>query len=110
MLLSILAIALRFTEDQQSRINHARLINGYVEAARTIVSKQVFEGAVELSTIQALCLLTIVDFTGKILHTFSFLSNMRRWPHKTSKHPLQPGHESRPQRRPDVRIKLNLTG
>lgn len=63
VLLSILAIALRLTEDQQSRNNHARLTTGYVEAARTIVSKQVFEGAVELSTIQALCLLTIVDFT-----------------------------------------------
>ncbi|KAG4440375.1 hypothetical protein IFR05_004168 [Cadophora sp. M221] len=63
VLLSILAVALRFSEDQQSRTNHARVSNGYVEAARTIISKQVFEGNVELSTIQALCLLTIVDFT-----------------------------------------------
>ena len=110
VLLSILAIALRLTEDQQSRNNHARLTTGYVEAARTIVSKQVFEGAVELSTIQALCLLTIVDFTGKILHISSHLSNIRRWPHKTSEYPLQSGHEPRPQRRPDIRIKSYLTG
>ncbi|KAH6698382.1 fungal-specific transcription factor domain-containing protein [Leptodontidium sp. MPI-SDFR-AT-0119] len=63
VLLSILAVALRFSEDRQSRTNHARVANGYVEACRTIISKQVFEGNVELSTIQALCLLTIVDFT-----------------------------------------------
>lgn len=63
VLLSILAIALRFSQDQQSRSNHVRLISGYVEAARTIISKKVFDGTVELSTIQALCLLTIVDFT-----------------------------------------------
>ncbi|PVH76928.1 hypothetical protein DL98DRAFT_591771 [Cadophora sp. DSE1049] len=63
VLFSILAIALRFADNQQSRNNHVRLISEYVEAARTIISKNVFEGTVELSTIQALCLLTIVDFT-----------------------------------------------
>ncbi|CZT08259.1 related to C6 transcription factor [Rhynchosporium graminicola] len=63
ILFSILAIALRFTEDTQSRNAHLKAIDGYVEAARTIISKQVFDGTVELSTIQALCLLTVVDFT-----------------------------------------------
>ncbi|KAH7363796.1 hypothetical protein BKA65DRAFT_122525 [Rhexocercosporidium sp. MPI-PUGE-AT-0058] len=63
ILFTILAVASRFIENQQPRTNLTKPTNRFVEAARTIISKQVFEGAVELSTIQALCLLTIIDFT-----------------------------------------------
>ncbi|KAJ5032247.1 uncharacterized protein L3040_008855 [Drepanopeziza brunnea f. sp. 'multigermtubi'] len=62
VLLSILALALRFTDTSGSSSSQARLISGYVESARTIISKKIFEGLVELSTIQSLCLLTLVDF------------------------------------------------
>ncbi|PBP22833.1 hypothetical protein BUE80_DR006239 [Diplocarpon rosae] len=63
VIFSILALASRFTDTYGRCSDEARLIGGYVEAARTIVAKKVFEGAVELSTIQSLCLLTLVDFT-----------------------------------------------
>lgn len=36
-----------------------------VEAARSIVSQKVFDGAIEFSTLQALCILSLVDFTSK---------------------------------------------
>ncbi|KAK6587513.1 hypothetical protein PZA11_000803 [Diplocarpon coronariae] len=60
---SILALASRFISNNVPCNDQARLISGYVEAARTINSKKLFEGAVDLSTIQSMCLLTLVDFT-----------------------------------------------
>ncbi|PBP24582.1 hypothetical protein BUE80_DR004393 [Diplocarpon rosae] len=49
---SILALASRFTDTYGPCSDQARLIGGYGEAARTIVAKKVFEGTVDLSTIQ----------------------------------------------------------
>ena len=60
VLFSILALALRFT-DFSAEVKDA---SRYVEVARTIISQKIFEGKVELSTIQSLCLLSLVDFTG----------------------------------------------
>lgn len=56
---SILALAVRFEN------NDGLDCAAYTEAARTRVSKRVFEGRVELSTIQTLCLLTLIDFAGR---------------------------------------------
>ena len=60
VLLSILGLALRFT-DFPAEVKDA---SRYVELARTIISRKIFEGKVELSTIQSLCLLSLIDFTG----------------------------------------------
>jgi hypothetical protein len=65
VLFAILALALRFSEASHFPHTHAAQITGYVEGARTIVSRKMFEGVVDLASIQALCLLTLVDFTGK---------------------------------------------
>jgi hypothetical protein len=63
LLFAILALALRFS-DNAIQASQTELVGSYVEAARTIISKRVFDGLVELSTIQSLCLLALVDFTG----------------------------------------------
>jgi hypothetical protein len=60
VLFSLLALALRFTGFPAE----VKDVSRYVEAARTIISQKAFEGKVELSTIQSLCLLSLVDFTG----------------------------------------------
>jgi hypothetical protein len=65
LLLAILALTLRFS-DNSMRASHKEHADGYVEAARRIISKKVFDGNVELSTIQSLCLLALVDFTGML--------------------------------------------
>jgi hypothetical protein len=66
LLFALLALAIRFS-DNAIRVNQAALVDGYVEGARTIIAKRVFDGHIELSTIQSLCLLTLVDFTGIII-------------------------------------------
>jgi hypothetical protein len=48
------------------------LVNSYAEVARGLVMKRVSEGPVELSTLQCLCLLSLVDFTSKF-QTYSQL-------------------------------------
>ncbi|CAG8978494.1 hypothetical protein HYALB_00005069 [Hymenoscyphus albidus] len=61
VLFSVLALASRFTP-----LFTNEPVTEYVEAARAIISKKVFDGAVALSTIQSLCLLSLVDFTGRL--------------------------------------------
>ncbi|RDL36372.1 C6 transcription factor [Venustampulla echinocandica] len=63
VIFSLLALAARFLEDPALRASQVSSVHEYMEAARTIVSKKVFDGVVELSTIQTLCLLSLVDFT-----------------------------------------------
>ncbi|KAB8298064.1 hypothetical protein EYC80_001832 [Monilinia laxa] len=46
------------------RDNKTELINGYSEAARSFISDRIFGGRVELSTLQSLCLLILVDFSN----------------------------------------------
>jgi hypothetical protein len=67
VILSLLGLALRFNEDGPPHEGQAKLIRDYVEAARVLVTKKVMEGLVELSTIQSLCLLSLIDFTGMAL-------------------------------------------
>lgn len=65
LLLAILALTLRFTDEVAVRgLSKHEQVAGYVEGCRKIVSGKVFEGSVELSTIQCLCLLSLVDFTS----------------------------------------------
>lgn len=65
LLLSILALALRFSDDLNVRSRREELITNYAEEARKAVMRRVSEGPIELSTLQSLCLLTVVDFTSK---------------------------------------------
>lgn len=62
----MLALSIRFDEescrDNECFVN---LVNGYAEAARTLVIRRVLEGPVELSTLQCLCILSLVDFTSR---------------------------------------------
>lgn len=64
VLFAILALTVRFSEDSPFYGDYVEFTNGYVEAARTIIMKSVVEGSVELSSVQALCLLSLVDFSS----------------------------------------------
>jgi len=66
VLFSLLGLALRFNEDGPYHEGQSTPIQDYVEAARVLVMKKVMNGAVELSTIQSLCLLSLIDFTGMV--------------------------------------------
>lgn len=64
---AILALTIRFSEDQYSDYNELMArINGYTEVARGLVMKRISEGPVELSTLQCLCLLSLIDFTSEL--------------------------------------------
>jgi hypothetical protein len=65
-LFAILALALRFSKDAILQDNVVEFTEGYAESARKLVIKRVIQGPVELSTLQALCLLSCVDFTSRI--------------------------------------------
>ena len=97
VLFAILALALRYT-DKLATGHRDQEVAGYVEASRNIVSKKVFHGTVELSTIQALCLLSLVDFTGELnpppFSSFKWsVSNLERWEYTTREHSQQSGYE-----------------
>lgn len=61
---AILALCLRFSTSHRSASNLSEQVNGYAEVARGLVMKRVSEGPVEVSTLQCLCLLSMVDFTS----------------------------------------------
>ncbi|KAM3088829.1 hypothetical protein ACMFMG_000456 [Clarireedia jacksonii] len=64
VIFSVSALAIRFLDEDFSHQNMIELANGYAETARTIVSGSIFGGRVEISTLQSLCLLSLVDFTN----------------------------------------------
>jgi hypothetical protein len=64
VLLSILALASRFSDDPNVRSNLTEIVKDYVEAARALVIRRLSDGPIELSTLQSLCLLSLVDFTS----------------------------------------------
>lgn len=65
---AVLALALRFSDSHEDANLQIELVNGYAEVARGLVMKRVSEGPVELSTLQCLCLLSLVDFTSMKHH------------------------------------------
>jgi hypothetical protein len=81
VLFSLLALTMRFTEEPQFRENQSDHIRGYVEAARTLISKKIFDGTIELSTIQSLCLLSLVHFTGMLFLNLHVPAHEFRWPY-----------------------------
>lgn len=64
VMFAILALTVRFSEDSPFYGDCAELAAGYAEAARVIVMQSVSEGVVELSTLQTLCLLSLIDFSS----------------------------------------------
>ena len=64
VLLSMLALTSRFSEHAQTRATE--VVTGHVEAARTLVMQRLSDGPVELSTLQSLCLLSLIDFTSNL--------------------------------------------
>lgn len=64
---AMLALSLRFSDAYPRTRDLTELVNSYAEVARGLVMKRVSEGPVELSTLQCLCLLSLVDFTSKFL-------------------------------------------
>lgn len=64
LIFSIMALGFRFSYAYHTRTDSVALVNGYAEAARGLVMKRLSEGPVELSTLQCLCILSLVDFTS----------------------------------------------
>ena len=87
VLLSILALASRFSTEENVRSNISEVVKGYVEAARALVIQRLPDGPIELSTLQSLCLLSLVDFTGKSNSTVDYRVLMStRWQYTTLEH------------------------
>ena len=61
LLFAILALTARFSGDAALREYREEEL---VEASRAVVMQKVCDGTVELSTLQALCILSLVDFTS----------------------------------------------
>ena len=70
LLLAILSLCLRFSDHSFFQERQTELIEEYLEASRTAVMKKVSDGTVELSTIQSLCLLSLVDFSSQFFRPF----------------------------------------
>ncbi|KAJ5899780.1 hypothetical protein N7495_004524 [Penicillium taxi] len=77
VLYAITALSIRFFDDAYPNVKElTELINGYAEVARGLVMKRVSEGPVEVSTLQCLCLLSLVDFTNGNTHRSSIHSSL----------------------------------
>ncbi|KAJ5168995.1 uncharacterized protein N7482_004589 [Penicillium canariense] len=73
---AILALSLRFSDSHRDSHNLTEQVNSYAEVARGLVMKRVSEGPVEVSTLQCLCLLSLVDFTNGNTHRSSIHSSL----------------------------------
>lgn len=83
---AVLATSVRFSEGLYANDDElVDIVNSYAEVARGLVTKRVWEGPVELSTLQSLCLLSLVDFTSKTFHpddhAIPGLTRNSRWEH-----------------------------
>ncbi|KAE8349668.1 hypothetical protein BDV28DRAFT_140745 [Aspergillus coremiiformis] len=77
LIYAILALGVRFAEGQSRDASDLMArISGYTEVARSLVMKRISEGPVELSTLQCLCLLSLVDFTNGNTHRSSIHSSL----------------------------------
>ncbi|KAJ5726694.1 C6 transcription factor [Penicillium malachiteum] len=72
----ILALSLRFSDSYLNFRDPTGQVNSYAEVARGLVMKRVSEGPVEISTLQCLCLLSLVDFTNGNTHRSSIHSSL----------------------------------
>lgn len=97
---AVFALSLRFSDTYQNSGDLTEEINGYAEVARGLVMKRVSEGPVEVSTLQCLCLLSLVDFTSKRSSNglYAQANKSSRWEYASLKHPQQSCYESSPVR------------
>lgn len=97
---AILALSIRFSELSSGNADElADKVNSYTEVARSLVTKRVWEGPVELSTLQSLCLLSLVDFTSKSRFDTcatlqSRLTWLPRWKYTSLYYTWKSSHES----------------
>jgi hypothetical protein len=66
VLLSLLALASRFSDDPRIQASLTNNVKGYTDAAKALVNRRVTEGPVEISTLQTLCLLSLLHFTSNV--------------------------------------------
>lgn len=64
VLLCLLALTSRFSDDVSIRSNLFEVVKGYIKAARALVIRRLSDGPIELSTLQSLCLMSLVEFTS----------------------------------------------
>jgi hypothetical protein len=69
---AVIALAIRFydngsLDDPDTYNAMSDNITRYTEAARALVIKRVLEGPVELSTLQCLCILCMIDFSSMFI-------------------------------------------
>lgn len=82
IILAILALGTRFMSSYTNSEPYMSEISGYAEVARGLVMKRVSEGPVEISTLQCLCLLSLVDFTSECHENVKISSLIiTRWQH-----------------------------
>lgn len=98
LLFAILALAFRFSYAHRNRADSTSLVNSYAEVARGLVMKRVSEGPVELSTLQCLCILSLVDFTSTSLALPTFTLKLEliistRRQYTSFQHPQQLSNE-----------------
>ena len=99
---AILALSIRFSGRSSGNADElVDTVSSYTEVARSLVTKRVWEGPVELSTLQSLCLLSLVDFTSKShFDTCATLQIRLTWPSRRKYTPLnytwKSGHEPSP--------------
>ncbi|KAL4906965.1 hypothetical protein BDW74DRAFT_176562 [Aspergillus multicolor] len=64
LLLAMKALSLRFKGNGMADPEIDRQIKDWTEGSRRMVMARVVEGSVELSTLQSLCILTLIDYTA----------------------------------------------
>ena len=62
---SVLAIAGRFSDDMGTRVAGLRDIERNSRTAYELIMGRISRGKIELSTLQAMCLLTLLDLDGE---------------------------------------------
>lgn len=109
---AMLALGIRFSESSYGSADElVNIANRYAETARGLVAKRVWEGPVELSTLQCLCILSLVDFTSKGLVSLKFpfqtvLIRYPRWKYASLNNPRELSHEPSSMCKFGLRIQL----
>lgn len=86
---AVLALALRFCPQPlvDDLEDISRTAASYTEAARERVTGRVLGGPVEISTLQSLCLLSLIEFSSTTFNIASILNSQLtsgRWQHPSS--------------------------
>ena len=71
LVLAVIALTARVSEDGSSHETSDQIIKEYSSSAQAIVTRRIAEGTTELSTLQALCLLSLVDLSCEFFAYFT---------------------------------------